>query len=91
MYQKYDKAVQAVLDYLIEQGFSRTPCKVFIQATREFKKYLEKKCLEYSPAIAQAWVDTLKLSFPRVKFLSFRRSLTLVDDVIRVSTQTPCS
>ena len=83
MYQQYDKAVQAVLDYLIEQGFSRTPRKDFSRATREFKKYLEEKCLEYSPAIAQAWVETLKPNFPRTKFLSFRRSLALVDDVVR--------
>lgn len=83
MYQKYDKAVLAVLDYLIEQGFSRTPRKEFSHATREFKKYLEEKCLEYTLANAQDWVATLKPNFSRTKFLSFRRSLALVDDVVR--------
>lgn len=83
MYQQYDKAVQTVLEYLIEQGFSKTPRKYFSHTTREFKKYLEEKYLEYSLAIAQDWVATLKSSLPRTKFLYFRRSLALIDDVVR--------
>ena len=83
MYQQYDKAAQTVLDYLIEQGFSRTPRKDFRRAAREFKEHLEKEHLEYSHAIAQAWVSTLKPSVPRWRFLSLRRSLALIDDTAR--------
>ncbi len=83
MYQQYDKAAQTVLDYLIEQGFSRTPRKDFRRATREFKEYLEEEHLEYSHPLAQAWVSTLKPSIPRWRFLSLRRSLALIDDVAR--------
>ncbi len=68
MYQQYDKAAETVLNYLIEKGFSRTPRKDFIRATREFRRYLEERRLEYSYSIAMAWVETLKSSLPRRGF-----------------------
>ena len=83
MCQQYDKAVQTVLDYLVKQGFSRTTREDFYRTTREFREYLEEGRLEYSDTRAQSWVNTLKPSLPRRKFLSFRRSLALVDDAAR--------
>jgi len=88
MCQQYDKAVQTVLDYLVEHGFSRTARKDFRRATREFREYLEKGNLEYCHTLAQAWLSSLKPSIPRRRFLSFRRSLTLVDDAARNGTLT---
>ncbi len=88
MCQQYDKAVQTVLDYLVEQGFSRTARKDFRQAVREFKRYLEEGPFEYSHTLAQAWVDALKPSLMRRKFLSFRRSLALVEDAARNGSVT---
>ena len=88
MYQQYDKAAQTVLDYLIEQGFSRTPRMDFRRATREFRRYLEERRLEYSHTHAQSWVNTLKPDLPRNSFLSFRRSLALVDDAARNGSVT---
>ena len=88
MYQQYDKAAQTVLDYLIEQGFSRTPRKNFRRAIREFRRYLEERCLEYSHSIAKDWVETLKPNLTRTTFLSFRRSLALVDDAARNESVT---
>ena len=41
MYHQYDKAIQTVLDYLSEQGFSRTVRKEFGRSTTEFKVHLE--------------------------------------------------
>jgi hypothetical protein len=54
MYQQYDKAGQTVLDYLVDQGFSQTPCEDFRRASRELKRYLQAESLEYSPSAAQA-------------------------------------
>lgn len=88
MCQQYDKAVQTVLDYLVEQGFSRTARKDFRQAVREFKRYLEEGPFEYSHTLAQAWTDALKPSLLRRKFLSFRRSLALVEDAARNGSVT---
>ena len=88
MYHQYDKAVQTVRDYLSEQGFSRTVCKDFRRATKEFKVYLEEERLEYSHRLGQAWLSSLKPSIPRWKFLYFRRSLSLVDDAARNGTPT---
>ena len=88
MYRQYDKAVQTVLDYLIAQDFSKTPREDFRRATKDFRRFLEERCLEYSHTIAQAWVDTLRPSFPRRKFLSFRRCLALVDDAARNGSVT---
>ena len=83
MFEQYDKAVQTVLDFLVEQGYSKTPRKCFRQATREFRKYLEESCLAYTHEIAKAWIESLEPVFPKAKFLSFRRALALVDDVAR--------
>ena len=68
MYQQYDKAVQTVLDFLIEQDFSRTPREGFRRATREFRRYLEEKCLEYSHSIAQAGLKLLHQVFRERRF-----------------------
>jgi len=83
MYQQYDRAVQTIFNYLIEQGYSKTPRKDFRRATRELRKYLGENSLKYSQSVAKAWIETLKPSLPRTRFLSFRRSLALIDDVIR--------
>ena len=53
MFEQYDKAVQTDLEYLVEQGFTKTPRKYFCQATREFRRYLEESCLEYTHSIAK--------------------------------------
>ena len=83
MCQRYDKAVEIVLRYLGEHGFSRTVRKDFRRASREFARYLDAKHLTYSDDVAREWVNALKSSLPRVKFLSFRRALALVEDAAR--------
>jgi len=88
MCQQYEKAVQTVLDYLVEQGFSKTTREDFRRANREFSKYLEGEHLEYSHTLAQAWVDALKPSLPKRKFLYFQRSLALVEDAARNGSVT---
>ena len=88
MYQQYDKAVQNVIEYLVDQGFSKTPRKVFLQATKAFRSYLVERHFQYTYSCAQSWVNTLKPSLPRWKFLSFRRSLTLVEDVVKTGSVT---
>ena len=88
MCQQYDKSVQAVLDYLVEQDFSKTPCEDFRRASRELSRYLQAESLEYSPSVAQAWLDALKPSLPKWKYVSFRRSLALVDDAVRNGSVT---
>ena len=88
MYQQYDKAVQNVIEYLVDQGFSKTPRKVFLQATKVFRSYLVERHFQYTYSCAQSWVNTLKPSLPRWKFLSFRRSLALVEDAVKNGSVT---
>ena len=88
MCHQYDKAVQTVLDYLSEQGFSKTVRKEFRRATREFKMCLEELHLEYSHRLAEAWLSSIKTNIPRSRFVSFRRALFLVDDAARNGTLT---
>lgn len=85
---QYDNAVQTVLDFLVEQGFTETPRAAFRHASRELDRFLQSESLEYSPAVAQAWLDALKPSLPRWKFVSFRRSLALVEDAARNGSVT---
>lgn len=83
MNKQYDKAVRTILDYLVEHGFSRTVHKKFRRDTKELKEYLESGHLEYSHVHAQAWLNILKPGIPRWRFLSFRRSIALIDNVTR--------
>jgi len=57
MYHQYDKAVQTVRDYLSEQDFSRTVCKDFRRATREFKVFILKINLEFAGRAAEVLTD----------------------------------
>ncbi len=88
MYEQYDKAVQIVLNYLNDQGFSRTPLKYFRQASRNFREYLEKHQLEYSGDSAQIWLEVLKQTTFKWKFLTSRRAMALIDDVVQNNTVT---
>lgn len=88
MYQQYDKAPQVVLDFLLEQGFSRTPRKCFCQASREFKKFMQEHHLEFSHGLTQTWLGSLKPDLLQWKFLSFRRSMALIDNAVRHGTVT---
>lgn len=83
MWQQYDKAVKVVLDYLVERGFRRTPRKEFHRAAWEFRRYLESIPREYSHTAAQSWLEAVKPSVPRLRYLSLRRSLALVDEAVR--------
>ena len=88
MCQQYDKAVKTVLDYLVKEGFTTTPRSDFRRAAREFRRHLETVPLGYSPTVAQAWLEAVKPGLPRYRFLSFRRSLALVDEAARTGSIT---
>lgn len=88
MYEQYDKAVQIVLNYLNDQGFSKTPLKYFRQASRNFREYLEKHQLEYSGDSAQIWLEVLKQTTFKWKFLTSRRAMAIIDDVVQNNTVT---
>ena len=88
MYYQYDKAVQFVLGYLTETGFSKTVHKEFRRATKEFRKYLDEAHRQYSHRRAKAWLDSRKGNIPHSRFVSLRRALYLVDDATRNGTLT---
>lgn len=88
MYQQYDKAVQSVLDHLIEHGFSATVRRDFGHATSEFKEYLEEGHRGYSHAIARAWLTARKTSISGRKYVSLRRAISLVDDAAKNGSLT---
>ena len=88
MCQRYDQAVQIVLSYLVDEGFSRTARKEFGRAAKEFRGYLDGVSLEYSRAAAQAWLEAVKPNLPRRSFLSLRRSLALVEEALRDGSVT---
>jgi len=88
MCQQYDKAVEVVLNHLVEHGFSRSVRKAFRHASREFAEYLDERHLAYSPAVASKWVNSFKGRVPRPRFLPLRRALALVEDAARNGTVT---
>ena len=78
MYEQYDRAVRIVLDYLVENGWSRTPRKDFRRATREFRTHLADLHLEFSAASAEAWLAPLRGVVPHQRYLSCKRAVVLV-------------
>jgi len=83
MCQQYDKAVEVVLNYLVEHGFCETTRVQFRSASREFAKYLDVRHLAYSYAVASEWINGLKSRLPRSRLLIFRRALARVDEAAR--------
>lgn len=83
MYEQYDRAVQTVLGYLDEEGFSRTPRKGFSRATREFRSHLADLHIEYSASRAEEWLVALKPCIPHCRYLSVRRALGLVEHAMQ--------
>ena len=83
MYQQYDSAVRAVLDFLEKNGMSKTVRKYFRHDVRALKEYLERKGLEYSYPVAQACLAAAKPALTRIVYLSFRRSIALIEEAVR--------
>jgi integrase len=83
MYQQYDSAVRAVLDSFDKNGMSQTVRKYFRHDVRALKEYLERKGLEYSCPVAQARLVATKPALTRIKYLSFRRSIALIEEAMR--------
>ena len=82
MYEHYDRAVRIVLDYLVEQGYSRTPRKNFRRATREFGTHLADLHVEFSAPSAEAWLATLRAVVPHHRYLSCTRAIALVHHAV---------
>lgn len=82
MYQQYDRAVQSVLEYLTDNGYSRTPTKDFQRASREFRAFLAVSNHVHSQAVEDAWLCSLEHKVPRMRYLASRRALALIDQVI---------
>lgn len=83
MYQQYDSAARAVLDSFDKNGMSKTVRKYFRHDVRALKEYLERKGLEYSCPVAQAWLADAKSALTRIAYLSFRRSIALIEEAVR--------
>ena len=88
MYQQFDKAVQCVLDYFHEHGFSNTVCKDFRRYAKDLKKYLEHNHFPYSPAITQHWLVAGKTTIPRGMYVSRRRAVSLIDHAAKTGAVT---
>jgi len=83
MCQQYDSAVRTVFDFLDEKGMSKTVRKYFRHDAKLLKEYLERGGFEYSGPFAQAWLMDIRQDLSRIAYLSFRRSLTLIDEAAR--------
>jgi site-specific recombinase XerD len=83
MHQQYDSAVRIVLDFLDKNGMSRTVRKYFRHDVRVLKEYLERKELEYSFPVAQVRLAAAKTALTRIAYLSFRRSIALIEEAVR--------
>jgi integrase len=83
MYQQYDVAVRIVFSFLETNGMSKTVHKYFRHDSNAFKEYLERKGLEYSCPVAQAWLAGVKPALTRIAYLSSRRAIALIEEAVR--------
>lgn len=82
MYRQYDDAVQKILEYLKVTGYSKSPKNDFRWAAREFRAHLAESHQKYSQEVTDTWLCDLKQHVSRNRYLSSRRALALIDQVI---------
>jgi integrase len=81
MYQELDKAISIIIRYYKEQEIAHSSRKSISKACRDFREYLVKSLLPYSPASSKCWLSeqhgSLYIAHSR------QRACALIDAVIK--------
>ena len=82
MYLCYDKAVQVGLNAYRTLEYADSCRYAFQLASKEFKKYMEDANLQYSPGLAQRWVNDSKEHWNDRKLESSRKAMGVLADIM---------
>ncbi len=78
----YDEAVQIGLHAMRQLEYSDSCCSAFRIATREFKEYMERGNLQYSPQLPQQWINDTKEHWKTHKLKASRKAMNILTDII---------
>jgi len=80
---KYDAAAKKLTDIRKNRKYSANIGKSDSQAVRYFRVFMDVNSLAYSNDLALEWLEFQKVKWSRAKYLSFRRTLLSIDEILR--------
>jgi len=88
---EYDKAAKKLKEIYRQRQYSKSIGKVQRQALRDFRIFIKANNVAYSNDLALAWLDFQHGHWSRMKYLSFRKALLNINELIRQgSLSTVC-
>ena len=88
---EYDMASKQLIDIHKNRRYSSTIRKSTLQAIRDFKIFMDANSFAYSNELAQEWLEYQKMKWSKEKYLSFRRILLSINEILCTGTlSTSC-
>ena len=89
--EEYDEAAKQLTDIHKNRNYSSTIRRSSLQATRDFRVFMEANLFAYSNDLALEWLEFQKAKWSRVKYLGFRRVLLSIHEILCTGTlSTSC-
>lgn len=82
----YDAAVGQLVSLHSALGYSSFIRKTDLQATRDFRVFMDANAFAYSKDLALEWLELQMTKWSRVKYLAFRRVLLTIEGILRTGT-----
>lgn len=82
----YDEAAMKLADLHKIQRYSVTIRKSNFQATRIFRIFMDANLFAYSNDLALEWLEFYRKKWSQVKYLSFRRALLSINEILCTGT-----
>jgi len=83
---EYDAAAKKLADIRKNRKYSANIGKVDLQATRDFRVFMDANLLEYSNDLAFEWLEFQRAKWSRAKYLAFRRVLLSINEILCTGT-----
>jgi site-specific recombinase XerD len=79
---EYDAAANQLADIHRDRKYSSSIRKSDLQATRDFRIFMDANSFAYSNDLALEWLDSQRKKWPRAKYLAFRRVLLCINEIL---------
>jgi site-specific recombinase XerD len=83
---EYDKAAKRLIDIHKNRKYSTFIRKSTSQAIRDFKVFMDANSFAYSNKLALQWLEYQKIKWSKGKYLSFRRVLLSINEILCTGT-----
>ena len=89
--EKYDAAAKQLTDFHKNRKYSSVIRKSNLQATRDFRVFMDANLFAYSNNLALEWLEFQRAKWSRAKYLAFRRVLLSINEILCTGTlSTSC-